>query len=152
MWLDAFLAYGHFLFIGTMIAGLAMETALIRGDFTVEKIQRLARIDLFFGLSALLIIIFGVCRVFFGLKGAEYYIHNHVFWTKMVLFAAAGLASVPPTINFIRWRKAAATDPAFEPPPRKLRSVRGHILAEWILLALVPIAAVLMARGVGYAG
>ncbi len=150
MWLDAFLAYGHFFFIGTMIACLAMETALMRaGDFSGPRLQRLARIDLFYGLSALLIIVFGVARVLYGLKGAEYYIENHVFWTKMALFAAAALASVPPTINFMRWRKASSTDPAFAPPPRKLRSVRGHIIAQWFLLALIPIAAVLMARGVG---
>ena len=150
MWLDAFLAYGHFLFIGVMIACLGMETALIRAnDFSAPKLNRLAQVDMYYGLSALLIILFGVGRVMFGLKDADYYIHNHVFWTKMVLFAAAGLASMPPTINFLRWRKAANADPTFEPPPRKLRSVRGHIIAEWILLALIPIAAVLMARGVG---
>ncbi len=153
MWIDALLAYGHFFFIGTMIAYLGMETAFMRaGDFSAPKLRRLAQIDLFYGLSVLMIIVFGIARVHYGLKGAEYYLHNHVFWTKMALFAAAGLASIPPTINFLRWRKAVAADPAFQPPPRKLRSVRGHIIAEWILLTLVPVAAVLMARGVGYAG
>ena len=153
IWVDAFLAYGHFLFIGTMIACLGMETALIRAnDFSAPKLQRLALVDMYYGLSALMIILFGVGRVMFGLKDTEYYIHNHVFWTKMALFADAGLASAPPTINILRWRKAASADPTFEPPPRKLRSVRGHIIAEWILLALIPIAAVLMAQGVGYTG
>ncbi len=149
--LDAILAYGHFLFIGTLIACLAMETALVRAnEFSQPQLKRLATIDALYGLSSLLIIVFGVCRVLYGLKGADYYVGNHVFWTKMALFAATGLASVPPTINFLRWRKASAADPAFQPPPRKLRSVRGHIVAEWILLALIPVAAVLMARGVGY--
>jgi putative membrane protein len=150
MLLDALFSYGHFLAIGALVAFLAMETALVRSEtFTPAILKRMALIDAGLGASGVSILLFGAGRVFYGLKGSEYYLGNHVFWTKMALIVLTVLASVPPTINILRWRKASAADPAFQPPERKLRSVRGHIIAEWVLLTLIPIAAVAMARGVG---
>lgn len=147
--LDAALAYLHHLGIGILIVGLAMEMALVRGPLTQFQFYRLARIDAAVGFGAALILFAGSGRVMYGLKGAEFYMTNHVFWTKMVLFALAGGASVPVTINLLKWRKAAIVDAAFQPPPEKLRTVQRHIKIEGALLLLIPLMAVLMARGVG---
>ena len=64
----------------------------------------------------MLIIVVGIGRVFFGLKGWEYYIYYWAFWAKMAAFVAVGLLSIRPTMRFIAWRKAAAGDPAFARP------------------------------------
>lgn len=147
--LDAVLAYLHHVGIGLLLACLAMETALVRAPFSAPLINRLARIDAGAGFAAGLILVAGAGRVMYGLKGAEFYTSNHVFWTKMALFALAAGASLPITINLLKWRKAAILDPAFQPPPEKLRTVQRHIKIEWGLILLIPLAAVLMARGVG---
>lgn len=147
--LDAVLAYLHHLGIGILIVCLAMETALVRGPFTAALIYRLARIDAGTGFAAALILIVGIGRVMYGLKGAEFYTSNHVFWTKMALFALTALASIPVTINILKWRKAAIIDAMFQPAPEKLRLVQRHIKMEWALILLIPLAAVLMARGFG---
>jgi putative membrane protein len=147
--LDAILAYLHHLGIGILIACLAMETALVRGPFTPSLYNRLARIDAGVGFAAGLILFAGIGRVMYGLKGAEFYTDNHVFWTKMALFALAAGASIPVTINLLKWRKAAMADADFQPPPEKLRLVQRHIKIEWALILLIPLAAVLMARGFG---
>jgi putative membrane protein len=147
--LDAVLAYAHYIGIGLLVTFLAVETALVRDGMTADHIMRVARIDIGIGAAATLILFAGFGRVLYGLKGPAYYLGSHVFWTKMALFILAALASLPPTIQYLRWRKSLRADPAFRPDAAKVRMVRGHIIAEWVFLALIPVAAVLMARGVG---
>lgn len=147
--LDVILAYLHHVGIGLLITGLAMETVLVREPFTQFQFYRLARIDAGAGFAAGLILFAGIGRVMYGLKGAEFYTGNPVFWTKMALFALAAGASLPITINLLKWRKAAILDANFQPPPEKLRLVQRHIKIEWALILLIPLAAVLMARGFG---
>jgi putative membrane protein len=146
MIIDAVFAYAHFFAIGCLVAVLAMETALLRDGPTASVIERLAKIDLGYGMSAVLILIAGAGRVGMGLKGAAYYMDNPAFWVKMGLFVLVGLASVPPTLQFIAWRKALKKNPNFAPDTAALRRVRMHLKAQWILLALIPLAAVVMAR------
>jgi putative membrane protein len=147
--LDASLAYFHHLGIGLLIVCLGMETALIRMPLTALIITRLARIDAGTGLGAAIILVAGVGRVMYGLKGGEFYIANHIFWAKMTLFALVAGASIPVTLQFLKWRRAIATDAAFLPDARKIRLVWRHLAMEWVLLLLIPLAAVLMARGFG---
>ena len=51
-----------------------------------------------------------------------------------------------------RWRKAAANDPHFQPSESEWRKAKRFLLIELHLVALIPLAAVIMARGIGYAG
>ena len=149
MIVDAIFAFVHFLGIGCLIAVLAMETLLVRETPKAPVIERLNRIDLGYGLSAVVILLAGAGRVVWGLKGMAFYMESPVFWVKMGLFVATGLASVPPTLRFIAWRKALRANPLFQPTPEALHKVRALIKLQWVLLALIPLAAVLMARGVG---
>lgn len=142
--IDAVLAFLHFFGIGCLVAVLAMQTALLGG--TPTPIERLNKIDMGLGLSALLILAAGAGRVMWGLKGADYYMGNPVFWVKIALFFGAGLASVPPTLAFFAWRKSLAGNARFQPPADALKRVRMFVKLEWLLLALIPLAAVLMAR------
>lgn len=146
---DIIFAYLHHFGIGLLIVCLAMETALMRGPLTPVIMTRLARIDAGTGIGALIILSAGVGRVLYGLKGPAFYMANHVFWTKMLLFVLIGLASAPATIQYLKWRRAVTTDASFEPAPAKVRLVRRHLAIQWGLLLLVPLAAVLMARGFG---
>ena len=146
LFLDGLFAYGHFIGIGVLVAFLAMETALTRDEMTPERMLRLARIDAGIGAGAMLILAAGICRVLYGLKGADFYLGNPAFLAKMGLFVLAALASMPPTIQFLKWRKALAADPAFRPASNKVRAIRGHLFAEWGCLVLIALAAVLITR------
>jgi putative membrane protein len=66
----------------------------------------------------------GIARVIYGAKGYLYYIENVWFWAKMASFAAIGLLSIPPTLRFFAWRKAAAATPDFVPVPAEIASAR----------------------------
>jgi putative membrane protein len=109
-------------------------------------VQLAAKYDIALGIMSLSLVAIGFSRVFFGAKGADFYLHNHVFWTKVVLFAVIGLLSIKPTRAFLRWRKAQSA-----PEDVEVRAIRKTLMAEIHIFAFLPVAAAAMARGYGYA-
>ena len=150
MYTDLLLAIAHHILIFALAGIIAAEIVLVRPGLKAETLARLARIDGAYGMIAMLIILVGIGRVFFGLKGWEYYIYYWAFWAKMAAFAVVGLLSIAPTIRFIRWRKAAASNPAFAVPDAEIRSMRAYLHAEATVFVLIPVFAAIMARGIGY--
>ncbi len=149
MWKEVILAYAHFASILTLVWFLAKEwTWLKRGVDGIDA-SALARADIGYGIAAVAVLISGVCRVTLGAKPVSFYLHNPVFHTKVSLFVLLGLLSIWPTIVFIRWRKARAADPAFRIPQAEWKLAKRLALVELHLLALIPLAAVIMARGIG---
>lgn len=147
-----FFAFLHHLAAFALVAALTAELVLIRGELTVENARRILRFDAVYGISAGVLLAAGLLRVFYFEKGAAYYFHSAPFLAKLALFAAIGLLSIYPTLEFLSWRKALARGQAPTVDPRKLRAIRSII--HWELVCLLPIllGAVLMARGVGHFG
>jgi len=147
MWLDALLAYLHVAAIFLLLWFLAKEWNLLRGSIDALDFKRIANADLGFGLAAVAVLVTGALRVFCGAKGAAFYLHNPVFHVKVALFVAAGLVSIAPTLRFLRWRRAWRADAAYRIEARELVRVRRLLFVELHLIVLIPLAAVLMARG-----
>ena len=147
---DLILAILHHLAIVSLIAILAFESALLRPGISPENLSRVIRIDAAYGVTAALVIVFGICRVIWGIKGAAFYLSNPWFWAKMASFALIGLLSIPPTLALLKWRKAGKLDAAFLPPPGEIARLRVFIGAEVALLWLVVIFAAAMARYGGF--
>jgi putative membrane protein len=57
--------------------------------------------------------------------------------------------SVYPTLAFVRWRRALDHDPAWQVPAAEHRRMRALVMAEVHLAAVIPVFAVIMARGIG---
>jgi putative membrane protein len=87
--------------------------------------------------------------VFWGAKDAAFYGDQPFFWAKMGTFAVIGLISIGPTRTFIRWVKQAGQDAAFAVAEADAKRIRRLVMIELHLLALVPLFAALMARGLG---
>jgi putative membrane protein len=143
---DLILAILHHLAVVSLIALLAFESALLRPGITPDNLGRVTRIDAAYGATATLVIAVGICRVIWGIKGADFYLSNPWFWAKMASFALIGLLSIPPTLALLKWRKAAKQDAAFLPSPDQVARLRAFIGAEVALLGLVVIFAAAMAR------
>jgi putative membrane protein len=142
--LDLMLAIAHHLLIFTIFGTLFAEFWALRSAIGVGTVQRLASLDLWYGASALLVIVVGFCRAIFAAKGWAYYSHNAFFWGKIGSFALIGLLSVRPTITFIRWRNSALL-----PTDADIKAVRRYLNLELALFAFLPIFAAAMARGHG---
>ena len=149
MWSDALLAYLHYISIFTMIVFLTAEAVVLRPGMTPEIRQRLARYDAVFGFAALAVLVTGLLRVFYGAKGYTFYVHNPVFHVKVGLFILVGLLSIIPTITILRWKKQGKTLPDFVPTPSEIAKTRRWVMIESHLIIFIPLAAVLMARGIG---
>jgi putative membrane protein len=149
MALDALLAVFHHICVFGLFVILATELALVRPGMSAETIFRVARVDMFYGILAGLTLIVGTLRVIYGAKGMAFYIHNPLFWGKLGLFAIIGLLSIPPTLNYMRWRKALRADLNALPDIAAIQSTRKLIAIQHALLFLLPILAAMMARGIG---
>jgi putative membrane protein len=146
---DLVLAIAHHVCVFTLAGLLVAEIALLRPGMTAERIRQLSAIDIAFGIMAGVVIVVGVIRVNFDDKGAQYYVHNAAFWLKMAAFVAVGLLSLPPTFNFIRWRRRLASEPQFVPEAAEIARTRMFFVAEIVGFALIVSFAAAMARGYG---
>jgi putative membrane protein len=146
---DLILAIAHHLSVFTLAGLLVAEIALLRPDLSPARIRQLGAIDAAYGAVAGLVIVVGILRVIFGAAGADYYIHNWVFWLKMAAFLLVGLLSIPPTLAILAWRRRLNSDPNFSPDAATISGLRRFYIGEIIAFALIPIFAAAMARGYG---
>ena len=147
--LDIGLAYLHHLAVFAIVGLLFAEFVLIRPGLNGQQLTRLARLDAAYGISAILVILAGIARVFLGSTGSAYYLSNHVFWTKMLLIVILGLLSIQPTLSIIRWRRASGSDANYLVSDADIKKARRFLHIELFVLFLIPLAAAAMARGVG---
>lgn len=152
MVLESVLAYLHLLAILTLVVFLASQAALCRGEWLNEKaVLRLARLDMVYGIAAVLVLATGLARIFWGVKGPSYYGTNWLLHAKVGLFVVIALISIKPSLDYRRWVRALKTGGAM-PAPEEVRATRRLVMMQAHLLALIPLAAVFLARGFGVKG
>jgi putative membrane protein len=149
MTLEALLSYAHILAILTMTVFLASEAALCRTEWlNAAVVERLAKIDMVYGASAIAVLITGAARVIWGAKGMGWYLTNPLLHVKFTLFIVMGLLSIGPTLAYLRWRRALRANGTL-PDALQVRNTRRLVMVQAHILPLVPMAAVFMARGFG---
>ena len=143
------MAFLHHIFAFTLTACLVYEFIAFRQGMTIEELRRIQRADLAYGISAGLLLVVGLLRVFFFEKGVNFYIHSPFFWVKMSAFLIVGLISIDPTIRYMRWNKSLSENNAPEINESEYKRTRLILWLEVIGIAIILLAAPLMARGVG---
>jgi len=146
---DLVLAILHHLLVFSLAGIIAAEFVLVRNAIDASTVRRLARIDRHYGMVATLVIVIGAARVYWGLKGWEFYVYNWVFWAKMAAFLVVGLLSIGPTMRFLAWNRQAGTDAGWRVPETELAAVKTAIRTEAAIFLLIPVFAAAMARGYG---
>jgi putative membrane protein len=147
MTLEALLAYAHFLAILTLVVFISSEAALCRIEWMNAKIvERLAVVDRIYGIAAGAVLLTGIARTWWGIKGTSWYWHQPLLHLKLALFIAVGLMSIKPTIMFIRWRKALRASGAL-PAEAEVKTARKWVMIQAHIIAVIPLAAVFLARG-----
>jgi putative membrane protein len=140
-------AFLHHLAAFTLVAAIALEFVLLRGELTVWSARRLQAADMVLGIAATFVLLAGLARVFWFEKGATYYFHNHAFLTKFTLFVLVGLLSIVPTIEFLSWRKAVEAGQVPVVAAAKLKRLRMIVHIELAAIVLILFCAALMAKG-----
>ncbi|MES3001929.1 MAG: DUF2214 family protein [Pseudomonadota bacterium] len=149
MTLEALLAYAHLLAILTLVVFISSEAALCRPEWMNAKVvERLSRVDMIYGIAAGVVLVTGIARTYWGMKGAAWYWTNPLLHLKLTMFVIVGLISIKPTLMYSRWRKALRATGAL-PAEAEVRAARKWVMIQAHILALIPLAAVFLARGFG---
>ena len=142
--LDLVLAVVHHILVFSLFGVLFAELVIVRPGVDLPTVKRVGRIDLMYGALAGLIVVVGLARAVLAAKGWLYYSHNLYFHLKIATFVVIGLLSVPPTLAYIRWRRADLA-----PSEAQVAAVRRWLWAELVLFAPLLAFAAAMARGYG---
>jgi putative membrane protein len=146
--MSAFFAFLHHVAAFALVAAVAVEFVLIRDDLNAKTVRRLQLADMVLGISAGVVLVVGLLRVFYFEKGASFYFHSASFIAKLALFVLVALLSIYPTVKFLSWKKGEAPSVG----AGTLRALRMLIHLELAGIVLILLFAALMARGIGFMG
>ncbi|MBH1962785.1 MAG: DUF2214 family protein [Comamonadaceae bacterium] len=146
---EAWLAFFHIsAFLGWIVFA-SSQAALCRVEWVnAAVVQRLARLDKILWVATAAVFCSGLARIFWGAKGAAWYWGNPLLHLKLTLLVVVVVLMIGSTRRFARWQQALASSGQL-PPAIELSGVRRLIMIETHLVALIPLAAVFMARGFG---
>ena len=137
----------HLVAILTLVVFMSSQAALCRIEWlNAAVVERLVRLDVIYNVTALVLLLTGLARVVWGIKGMSWYVSQPLFHVKMTLFVLMGLLSIKPTLTFRRWLKALNQTGAL-PGEAEVRSTRRWVMVQSHILPVVAVIAVFWARG-----
>ena len=147
--MEIIIPYLHFIGIMALMGSLITEHVILKPDISLNQFKSLGTIDLIYGISAVVVLVTGLLRWFAYGKGAEFYTKNPLFHTKLTLFVEIVVISIFPTMKFIRWSRQARRGEKPELSEKDLKKQLMLIRIQLFLLAVMPLLAVMIARGIG---
>ena len=145
--MSTFFAFLHHVAAFTLVSALAVEFVLIRQELTLANARRLPIVDAVLGISAGLLLIVGLLRVFYFEKGSLYYFSSHAFLAKFAVFILVALLSIVPTVEFLSWRKALKAGQVPVVDAKRMRLARSLIHGELAGIVIILLCAAIIARG-----
>ena len=91
-------AFLHHIAAFVVVGALMVELVVLRNDLTIQSARSVLRMDMAYGIAALVLLVVGFVRVFYTEKGSMYYFSSGPFLVKLTLFIAVGLLSIYPTL------------------------------------------------------
>lgn len=147
MTFEAVLASVHLLAILTLVVFLTSQAALCRMEWmNAAVVQRLAKLDMIYGMAAIVLLLSGIARLVWGVKGVGGYVASPLFHLKMTLFVIAVLLSLKPTFTFRRWKKALDATGQL-PVAEEIKQTRKWVMWQGHLIPVIAVIAVFWARG-----
>lgn len=147
MTLEAVLAALHLVAILTFVVFLSSQAALCRIEWmNAAVVERLARLDVIYGVAAMVMIGSGLARLIWGIKGASWYLSQPMFHIKITIVVAMAILSIWPSIMFRRWRRNLRESGAL-PDAVEVKKVRRAVMIQSHVLPVVAVLAVFWARG-----
>jgi putative membrane protein len=146
--ISAFVAYLHHLVAFSLVTTVLLQNILLRNKVDHKSINQLRMIDAIYGISAALILLIGLLRVYFFEKGSAYYFSSNSFILKMTFFILVGILSIFPTLRISKWSKQFNNDSHFVLELKNYQQVKIVKRMELFLLFFIPLFAIFMAKGI----
>ncbi|MFV0680427.1 DUF2214 family protein [Ottowia sp.] len=147
---EALLAFVHFSAVLGWVVFASAQAALCRAEWVnAAVVRRLVRLDVILWVATAAVLLTGLARTQWGAKGAAWYWGNGLLHLKLALFTAAVVLMWGTTRRLRGWLRQLDQDSRTLPTAGNLRATRHRIMWATHLIALVPLAAVFLARGFG---
>lgn len=148
MWASAITAYLHYLGFMVAFGALVVENQTLKQELSLTEAWRLVWADTVYGLAGTTVLVTGILRVLYFGQGTAYYLSSSAFYTKVGIFILVSLLSLYPTVSFLSWGRTLRNG---QPPHLELSQMQRLswlIRGELAGLALIPLFAALLARGI----
>lgn len=146
---ETLLAYAHIAAVLAWVVFITSQAALARAEwFNGAVVERLVRVDVILWACWALLLLSGLARSLWGVKGAGWYWSQPLLHGKLTLLLALGAASWPNTRAYRRWR-AGWRDRQRLPDADDITRVRRRVMLTAHVMLFIPLMAVALARGVG---
>ena len=147
MTLEAILASAHLVAILALVTFMSSQAALCRTEWmNAAVVERLVRLDVIYQISMAALVASGLVRIFWGIKGASWYLTQPMLHAKLTLLLVMIALSIPATLAFRRWRRALRANGRL-PGAGEVRKARRLIMVQSHILPVVAVLAVFWARG-----
>lgn len=141
---DLLIRYFHFLGIFVVFAAVLGQHLLLKGTVSRAMIAKAQRFDIAYAVAVVIVLGTGLLQWFSGAKPAVFYTSNPVFHTKLTLFLIVGLVSIYPSVYMGKQKKGDPAELVTIP-----KGIVHSIRLELLLLVVMPLLAVIMAKGLG---
>ena len=128
--------------------GSLMDAAQKGRNPSAQKIARLQRLAFISNAAIVLVLISGIARLYGGMLDSGWLMRNHLFHIKMALFLALVALGLPTMRAYQRWGATYASNGQL-PSESEINTARRWMMASSHLMLLIPLFAVLVARGYG---
>ena len=145
----ALFAWLHLLAIGVGAGFLLTEYWLCRRVLDRLQVKLLGQVDLGYQLALIGSLATGLGRALYFGQTPDFYLSNRLFWLKIAIFLMIAIVAIAPSLQYIRWNREARSAPTFTPLERDVERARASIALGLGLWLILPLIAILVARGYG---
>ena len=146
---SASVAYIHYLSFMVCFGALIFERVSLKVNPNKKEAISMIVADIVYGIAGVALLVSGIYRVLNFGQGVDFYTHNPIFWTKIVIFALIGSLSLYPTITYILWAVPISKGNLPNVSSNLVTRLKLMINIELLGFILIPFFATLMARGIG---
>lgn len=149
--MQVLLPYLHFIGIMVIMGSLISEHLMLKPGILKQQIKSLAGVDLIYWLAIILVLASGLMRwLVFDPKGVDFFSKNPLFHIKLTVFFIMAILSLFPTMKLRNWNKQARQGNHLDVSDRDIKKQLMFIRIELLLLAIIPLLAVMVALGKGF--
>lgn len=147
MLIETLLASLHLFAVLGMVVFSTSQAVMCRPEWVNAAIvARLLRMDRIYLISVALLLLSGLARLVWGMKGWQWYISQPLFHLKMLLLAITLVWVARCSLTLRRWNRTLQTN-ARLPDAAAIAALRRAIMFHTHLMPLIAVAAVFWARG-----
>ena len=146
---SASVAYIHYLSFMICFGALVFERISIKIEPNKKEAISMVIADIVYGLAGIALLVSGIYRVIKFGQGSDFYTHNPIFWSKIIIFGLVGSLSLYPTVTYILWAIPLIKGELPKVTINLVSRLKLIIDIELVGFSLIPFFATLMARGIG---